>query len=260
MSVGTVFSNKWRARGFSVLLGLGAWLGIAYYFPMGLFPGPFDTVVASIELLQSGIVWEHLEATLVRTFAGFLGAAILGVGLGVAMGIHGYSEHFITPYIIIALSVPGIAWAAIITIIFGFGFMGPVLATTLTVFPYIALRVWKGVENIDTDVIEMSHSFGISRRRLVRRMILPSVAPALFTAARFGLAISWKVETQAEIFASNTGVGIRSLEAFSRYQYSRAMAWAVVFVVIILALEVFVIRPLERRMFEYRQDANFDVL
>ena len=253
-------SETWLARIVGLLLGVGTWYLITYVFPMGLFPGPVATAVASWELINSGAVWPHMSATFFRTFLGFLGAAVIGIAFGVVMGINSFGQYFSTPLIVIALSIPGIAWAAIYTIIFGFGITAPVVTTAVTVFPYISLRVWKGVETIDVNRIEMSRSFNVSRRRLFRRMILPSIAPALFTAVRFGLAISWKVETQAELFASNVGVGYQALEMFSRYQYDTAMAWAAVFVIIVFALEMLVLRPLERRVFSYRQEADFDVL
>ncbi|QCC47855.1 ABC transporter permease [Halobellus limi] len=256
----STLGDKWAAALISAALGLAAWWLVTVVFPRGLFPGPIETVNASAELLASGIVWTHMEATFFRTFLGFIGAFFVGGALGVAMGINNFGENFSTPIIIIALSVPGIAWAAITTIIFGFGVAAPVVATAVTVFPYISLRIWKGVEDIDPNLIRMSRSFDISKTRLLRRMILPSIAPALFTAVRFGLAISWKIETQAEIFASNSGVGYRAIEAFSRYQYDTAMAWAAVFVVIVFLLEMAVLRPLERKVFAYRKEADFGVL
>ena len=256
----STIDDKWVAAIVSAALGLAAWWLVTLVFPRGLFPGPIETVNASVELLASGVVWTHMEATFFRTFLGFIGAFFVGGALGVAMGINNFGEHFSTPIIVIALSVPGIAWAAITTIIFGFGVAAPVIATAVTAFPYISLRIWKGVEDIEPNLIKMSRSFGISRTRLLRRMILPSVAPALFTAVRFGLAISWKIETQAEIFASNSGVGHRAIEAFSRYQYDTAMAWAAVFVVVVFLLEMAILRPLERKVFAYRQEADFGVL
>ncbi|MFA1610938.1 ABC transporter permease [Halobellus rubicundus] len=256
----STIGDAWAARIIGLVGGLAAWYLVTIVFPRGLFPGPMETVTASVELLASGVVWTHMEATFFRTFLGFIGAFFVGAAIGIAMGINNFGEQFSTPIIIIALSIPGIAWAAITTIIFGFGIAAPVVATAVTVFPYISLRIWKGVEDIDPTLIRMSRSFDISRGRLLRRMILPSIAPALFTAVRFGLAISWKIETQAEIFASNSGVGYRAIEAFSRYQYDTAMAWAVVFVVIVFALEMLVLRPLERKVFAYRKEADFSVL
>jgi len=257
--LGTIY-NEWLPRIIGLGLGLGLWYAIAATFPEGLLPGPVSTGTALYELVESGPVWEHLWATLSRSLIGFAGASVLGVVVGVLMGLSNFGERFSTPYVIIGLSIPGIAWAAIWTIMTGLGGQAAILATIVTVFPYITLNVWKGVENIDPDLLRMSRSFNISRGRLLRRMVLPSVAPALFTAGRFGLAIAWKVETAAELFATSNGIGKRAFETFTRFQYSRTMAWAALFVIVIVLFEFLVFRPLERKVFEYRQDADFDVL
>ena len=254
------FRSKYIAWTVGLGVGIGGWLAVAAWVPMGLFPTPSETLTASIELLGTNRVWEHTWATLSRSILGFFGAALIGISLGVIMGLSNFGERFATPYVVIGLSIPGIAWAAIWTIVLGLGGEAAVLATIVTVFPYVTLNVWKGVENIDTDLIKMSRSFGISRNRLLKRMVLPSVAPALFTATRFGLAIAWKAETAAELFATSNGIGKRALETFARYQYDTTVAWAVVFVIIIIGFEFLIFRPLEKRVFSYRQDADFDVL
>lgn len=252
--------HKYVAWSVGLAIGFGGWIAIAAWFPMGLFPTPMETVYASEELLGTNRFWEHVWATFSRSLWGFFGAMFIGVTLGVVMGLSNFGERFSTPYVIIGLAIPGIAWAAIWTIALGLGGEAAILATIVTVFPYITLNVWKGVENIDTDLIKMSRSFGVSRSRLLRRMVLPSVAPALFTATRFGLAIAWKAETAAELFATQNGIGKRAFETFARYQYDTTMAWAFTFVVMIVLFEFLVFRPLERRVFAYRQDADFDVI
>ena len=254
------FPSKYVAWLVGIGLGVGGWVGLAAWFPMGLLPTPTESLTAMAELMQTERVWEHIWATLSRSVLGFFGAMLIGVALGVIMGLSNFGERFSTPYVVIGLSIPGIAWAAIWTIVLGLGGDAAIIATVVTVFPYITLNVWKGVENIDTDLIRMSRSFGVSRNRLLRRMVLPSVAPALFTATRFGLAIAWKAETAAELFATRNGIGKRLLETFGRYQYDTTVAWAIVFVIIIILFEFLVFRPLERRVFAYRQDADFDVL
>lgn len=256
----TISFGKWSARLLGILLGLTTWQLIAMWFPMGLFPGPIASLQATLELIGTPEAWGHIFATLWRSAWGFAGAFLIGVTFGIVMGINYYSKQLTTPLIVIALSIPGIAWAAITTIIFGLDILAPVVATILTTFPYISLNVWKGVEDIDMDLLVMCNSFDISFRRLLRRIILPSIAPALFSALRFGLAISWKVETAAEIFASSEGVGARVLETFERYQYDQAMAWVAFFLLCIILIEFLILRPLERKVFEYRKDADFDVL
>lgn len=259
-AVGVITSNKLTARLFGLLLGLLGWMALASIFPNQLMPFPYETLDLAWGLIESGQAWPNLKATLLRTFWGFIGSMILGTVLGVFMGINNYSQRFFTPYVVIGLSVPAIAWAAVTTIIYGFSIMAPVIATVLTTFPYVAINVWKGVENLEAELIDMSKSFQISNRRMLRRMILPSAAPFLFSSFRFGLAISWKIVTIAEIFAASSGVGYKLMQSYQLYQFETAWAWASLFIIVILAIEYGIIKPIERRVFEYRHDADFALI
>jgi NitT/TauT family transport system permease protein len=176
------------------------------------------------------------------------------------MGSNPFGLKFFIPYIIVGLSIPAIAWAAIGTLVFSFSIWAPVSATVAVTFPFIAINVWKGVENIDSDLVDMSKSFGTSNSRILRRLIIPNAAPELFSGVRFGMAISWKIVTIAEMFSSSSGVGYKLVQAYERYQFERAWAWAIVFMIVILAIEYFVLRPLERKAYAYRQDAELDTL
>lgn len=248
------------ARGFGILLGVIAWYAIASVFPADLMPYPIETLVLTWELVASGVVTTHLVDTLWRTLWGFVGAAIIGVGIGVVMGTNYYGRQFALPYLVAGLSVPAIAWAAITTLVFGFSELAPITATIAVTFPFIAINVWKGVENIDADLVDMCDAFGVSRLRLLKRVIVPNAAPQLFAATRFGLAISWKIVTIAEIFASSSGIGYKLIQAYTRYQFERAWAWAIVFIVVVLLIEYGILRPLERKVYAYRHDADLEVL
>ncbi|MGM0590788.1 MAG: ABC transporter permease [Halobacteriota archaeon] len=252
--------SPWAARVFGILLGIAGWTYLASVFPNELMPFPLETLELAWGLIVTGEAWPQLAATLWRTLWGFLGAMVLGVLIGVVMGVNDYSEGMFAPYVVIGLSIPAIAWAAITTLIYGFSLMAPVVATVLTTFPYIAINVWKGVENIDVDLIYMSESFGVNRIRMAGRLLIPSAAPSLFAAFRFGLAVSWKIVTIAELFASSSGIGYKLMEAYQVFRFEEAWAWAVLFIIIILFIEYGVVKPLERRVFEYRHDADFDLL
>lgn len=256
----TALQSSVFARLFGISLGLAGWWALASVFPNELMPFPVEAAQLTIGLFQDGVVMEHLIPTLYRTFFGFLGALLFGGILGVLMGLNNYGRRFFTPYVVAGLSVPAVAWAAVTTLIFGFSDLAPITAAILIVFPYVAVNVWTGVENIDMDLIKMSKSFEVSNRRILFRSILPNTAPALFSAFRFSLAISWKIVTLAEIFASSGGIGQKIIQSYNTFAYEEAWAWALIFMIVILIIEYGFLRPLERRVFEYRTEADFETI
>lgn len=255
-----LFDNAWVARGLGIVLAYILWTTVAWYFPNRIMPFPGEALMLAWGLLQSGVAISHITATLWLTFWGFVGALVIGSIVGVLVGINNYSQRFFTPYIIVGLTIPAIAAAAITRLIFGFTNIAPVSATILITFPYVAINVWKGVESIDIDLLYMVSSFDVSRYRIVKRVILPSIAPSLFTAFRFGLAISWKIVTVAEMVSASKGIGYKLIGAYQVYKFEEAWAWAILFMGIILIIEYGIFKPLERKVFEYRQDADFQLL
>lgn len=262
--VGPAYENLRQNQVFIVVVAIiGAFFGwtmASMVFPYGLLPAPVETLTETVRIVQSGRGLPNLGITLGRTFVGFIGATIIGIAVGVVMGLNDFGEQFFTPYTFLALSLPGVAWAAVLTIIMGFGHLPAITTVIVTAWPFITIIMWKGVEDIDRDLIKMSQSFGISRRRLLFRMILPDVAPSLFSSFRYGIAISWSIQTNAEIFATSNGIGHHITESFRAHLYTDAFAWALLFLFVIIIIEFGILRPIERRVYRYRRTVDFEVV
>lgn len=252
--------KRWAPRIVAVVFTYGLWYGIASVFPQNLMPYPIETLELAWGLYASGAAIEQLIPTLSRIAVAFVCAMVIGILLGIAMGSTDFGQKYFSPFVIIGLALPSIALAAISRLVFGFSFIAPVVAATIAVFPFITVNIWKGVENVDQSLLEMSNAFDISNRRLLRRVIIPNTAPSLFAAIRFGLALSWKVVTVVEVFASSNGIGFMVSSSYDSFRFAESFAWAVVFMVVVIFVEYLVLKPLERRMFEYRQDVEFDLV
>lgn len=254
------YKNTLAVRLFGVALGFAVWTIVASVFPAELMPFPTEAFALTMELLREGVIWRNLRVTLWRLVWGFTGAVTVGSFVGIVMGSTGYGRRFFTPYIVVGLSIPAVGWAAITSVIFGFSILAPATAVVLTTFPYIAINIWKGVENIDQDLVEMSTAFDASNRRLLSRVILQDVAPALFAAVRFGLATGWKIVTIAEVFSASNGIGYKIVQSYNFYKFEEAWAWAIVFLSVVLLIEYVILKPLERRAFRYKSDTDIDIL
>lgn len=252
------------ARTIGITIAFVIWAYLASIFPRELLPGPIETVQLMWGIIISGQAWVHLGATFTAIIFAFTGAMILGSTFGILMGSSEFGTNFFTPFVNVGLAIPGLAWAATFFIIFTYdellGIVGltPFLTGMMAATGYLAINIWKGVESIDHDLVQMSDAFNISRFRLLKRVILPNVAPELFAAFRFGIAITWKVVTVAEMFAAEFGIGYKLMQQYQLYRYESAWAWAAVFMLIILVIEYGFLRPLENIVFEYRQDAELN--
>lgn len=251
--------EMWVARVAGIVLFFLLWTYLASIYPENLMPTPYGTVEVAWTMVQEGIVLPHLTATLLRVFIAFIVAMLAGVTIGVLMGTSGFMRNFMTPYVMFTLSLPGVAVVLINVLIFGFTEITIVLTAVAITFPYVVINMMEGVEDIDHNLLEMSGAFDISRRRLLRRVVLPDVAPALFSSARFSISIGWRLVVTAEAFGGGTGIGYKLLQSFEGYQFTRSWGWALIFMAVIIVIEYVFLKPIERRVFDYRDDVGFAV-
>jgi NitT/TauT family transport system permease protein len=112
-----------------------------------------------------------------------------------------------------------------------------------------------GVKAIPRDLLDMAKSYGVDGGARVRHIILPAIAPFLFTAVRFGFAIAWKITALTELFGGREGVGIQIRVKFELFNIAGVLAWSFFLIGFALIMERLVLQLLERRFFRWRAQA-----
>jgi nitrate/nitrite transport system permease protein len=64
-----------------------------------------------------------------------------------------------------------------------------------------------GVASIDRDLINVSRVLQLSATVHIRKIVIPSAIPMIFTGLRLSLATGWMVLIAAEMLAQNPGLG-----------------------------------------------------
>jgi nitrate/nitrite transport system permease protein len=64
-----------------------------------------------------------------------------------------------------------------------------------------------GVASIDRDLINVSRVLQLSSTVHIRKIVIPSAIPMIFTGLRLSLATGWMVLIAAEMLAQNPGLG-----------------------------------------------------
>jgi NitT/TauT family transport system permease protein len=244
----------WKLGGYVLFLGIWQLLS-TYVFEPFVLPAPTVVVDEMWDILQSGDFWVNLGATTERLAIGFVIALLLGTAVGILMGRSAYWDAFFRDYVMLTLTTPGLVFALVAVMIFGLAAIGPVMAIVLTSFPHVAVNVVEGVRAIPRDLMDMGTAFGVSRRARLRNVLLPAVAPFLFTAVRYGFAIAWKITALTELFGGADGVGIQIRVQYQLFNTAGVLAWAFFLVGLSLITERLVLQRLEDRFFRWRQQA-----
>lgn len=212
------------------------------------------------ELWTTGEWIPHFVASLRRVIYGYALTLVIGTILGVGMGMSDFWEYALRDYVTIGLALPSLFAAIFAAMWFGVGDATPMVAGAAIAFPFLTQDVYKGVQNIDHGLLEMSSAFGVSRNRVIKRIILQSILPQWFAGSRYAFAINWKIVTLAEVIAASDGIGFMLEFEYNRLSLTGVFAWVALFTVLMLFLEYGVLRQIEKRAFAWRETADIEVM
>ncbi|WP_318567140.1 ABC transporter permease [Salinigranum marinum] len=218
------------------------------------FVSPGEVVAATYELLVSMVWVEHWIASLTHVAYGFGIALVAGTVLGIVVGWWDFWEKAFQDYLTIGIAIPSLFVAIFSAMWFGLGSTTPAAAAAIVATPYLAMNVYGGINNIDNDLLAMSSAFGVSRLRVIRRVIVQSVLPDWFAGIRYALALSWKIASLAEYIAAEEGIGFMIRFEMRVLDLAGVMSWVVFFTIFLLFLEYGVLAQIEKRVFAWRQD------
>jgi len=244
----------WRLAGYVLFVGTWQLLG-TYVFEPFILPAPTKVLQDMWSILLSGDFWPAFFATTKHLAIGFVLAYLLGTAIGIAMGRSAYWDGFFRDYVMLTLTTPGLIFALICVMIFGLSSLAPIVAIVLTSFPHVTVNVVEGVRAVPSELMDMATAYGVNRRTQLRHIVLPAVAPFLFTAVRYGFAIAWKITALTELFGGADGVGIQIRVRFELFKTSGVLAWAFFLIGLALITERLILQRLERRFFRWRPKA-----
>ena len=134
-----------------------------------------------------------------------------------------------------------------------------IAAVALNKLPIATVTVREGARSLDRQLDEMAQVFRMSAWMRLRHVVLPQLAPYLAAAARSGLSLVWKIVLIVELLGRPNGVGFEIGIAFQLFDVTRILAYALAFVAVMLAIETFLVQPLERHVSRWRPRPQLDV-
>jgi nitrate/nitrite transport system permease protein len=158
-------------------------------------------------------------ATSLRTvFTGFLIASAVAVPLGVLCGTSAIFYAALNPLIQLFRPVSPLAWLPIVMILvsalytsadpwFERSFLSSAITVALCSLWPTLVNTALGVSSIERDHLNVARVLRLSWPVRLRRIIVPSALPWIFTGLRLSLGVGWMVLIAAEMLAQNPGLG-----------------------------------------------------
>jgi len=248
----SVARSERRLRALSFLLLLLGWWLLAAVLQSPELPSPAAVAARLWEHALSGELWRHLGATLARVVASFVLAMAVGTALGILLGRSRRLDVFCDGWLVLGLNIPALVTIILCYVWFGLNDVAAVLAVALNKIPTVVVTVREGARAVDRELLDVARAFRVPRLRAFRQVYLPQLYPYLLAAARSGLALIWKIVLVVELLGRSNGVGFRLNVFFQFFDIAGILAYTLAFAAVVLAIEAWLMRPLERRLLGWR--------
>src|SRR5215216_3068215 len=192
---------------FVVFAAAWAWATLGGYVSKTFLADPI-TMIEDGKLLitKQGFLFD-IGMTIWRVVGGFILAALVAVPLGVLMGAYKPIEAFFEPFVSFARYLPASAFIPLLILWAGIGELQKLLVIFIGSFFQIVLMVAVTVGATRRDLVEAAYTLGARARGVVRRVLLPSSAPAIAETLRLVLGWAWTYVIVAELIGASSGIG-----------------------------------------------------
>jgi len=162
---------------------------------------------------------DKIFTSLYTVFAGFVIATLFAVPLGLLCGMSPVVNTAINPLIQIFKPVSPLAWLPIVTLVvsavyvttadswFEKSFLTSAITVTLCSLWPTLINTAVGVASVDKDLVNVGKVLRLNWLTQIKKIILPSALPFIFTGMRLSLGVGWMVLIAAEMLAQNPGLG-----------------------------------------------------
>jgi len=239
-----------RAVGRSVLVAVATfaivlvlWVGVLTVFGVSPFiaKGPLDVwaflvTVDGAEENRAALAGK-LAVTLRHAFTGFVVGLAIAILAAVLFRLSRGAESALMPVAMLLRSVPLIALAPVIILIFGAGseLSVAVIGGIVVLFPALVTMVF-GLKSASPQMLDVVAVYGGNTLTAVRKVALPGALPSLFAAIRVSVPGAITGALLAEMLSTGDGVGFSALQNVAQVKFNDLWASVVAVTAISLAL------------------------
>jgi NitT/TauT family transport system permease protein len=221
---GAVILGGWQLA--SAILGLQFWIS-----------SPVAVVTLAANWILDGFIWHHLQTTVEEVAIGFAGGAVVAiVGAFAAYNWPG-AYRVVSPYITALYTIPKIALAPILIIVFGIGLWSKVALVGATTAFICFYQCYSGLNAVARDLTDQVRLMGASRLQLYRQVLLPASREWIVLGLRLAFPKAFSAAVVGEIIASSEGLGF--LTRYYAALFSTTGTLAAILFIVAITLSVY---------------------
>jgi sulfonate transport system permease protein len=241
-----------RTAGPLAVLGLWQLVCLLGVFTSVEMASPAAVAGAARTLWAQDVLQPNLLVSLQRVAEGLAAGVAAGVLLAVACGLFWLGEDLLDPVLQAFRAVPILGLVPLAIIWFGVGEAPKVFLIALgCTFP-VYLNTYAAIRGVDVKLVEAGQTFGLNRRGLIRKVILPGALPGFLVGLRFALVASWIIDVVAEEINAQSGLGYLINQAQTTDRTDIMFLGLTIYAVLGLLADA-IVRLLERTLLVWRR-------
>lgn len=201
-------------------------IGVRFFeVPTYIAPAPTDIMEVFRE--DFGLLLHNFWPTFTVSVAGFFAGNIAAILIAITFVHSRMMERAFFPIAVFINTIPILAIAPILVLIFGPGMTSKVVIAALICFFPTLVNMVRGLQSVSPQTLELARILSASNSEILWKMRIPSSLPFLFSALKIAATTSVIGAIVSEWIGADVGLGALIID--STFNFRSPMLYATVF-------------------------------
>lgn len=210
-----------------------------------IMPSPLSVIKAFIN--DFGLLMKYSIYTIFEGLSGLFASIILGYTMATLMDRFVFIKKALYPVLVLSQTIPVIAIAPLLVLWFGYDMTPKIVLVILTCFFPIAIGIFDGICNIESDYINELRVLGGKYFEGLFYVKIPLTLPSFFSTLKIATTYAVVGAVVAEWIGGTMGLGVYMTRVRKSYEFDKM--FAVIFLIVIISLILIsVVKVIERKV------------
>jgi NitT/TauT family transport system permease protein len=222
---------QWRRRIMPLAGVVGVlvvWAVLVYGLEVPPFIAPSPQAVARTLILKYDLLLRNLTPTAIEAVLGFLLGNLAAVAIATVFVHNKTMEEAFFPVVVLINTIPVVAKAPILVLLFGNGMEPKIAIAALVCFFPTLVNMVRGLESVNPQAVELMRVLSASKREVFFKIRVQNSLPYLFSALKIAASTAVIGAIVGEWIGSTEGIGALIIQA--TYNFDSTLLYATVVV------------------------------
>ncbi|MBV6304173.1 ABC transporter permease subunit [Candidimonas humi] len=181
-------------------------------------------------------LWTELVQTFSLVLVATVCAVVLGIPAGILAARYRWLERLLAPVLDIMQTLPSFVYLVPVLMLFGLGMVPALLATVVYALPPLIRLTALGLRQVDAEIVEAAQSFGLTRRQMLLRVMLPLARPSIMAGINQATMMALAMVVVASMIGAR-GLGEDVLAGIQTLDVGRGLQAGLAIVVLAIVID-----------------------